>query len=231
MEEHDGSRLPGTDDRVGGPARRISLAVSDDVLQEDLEALRKKAIEMGAGMAEIVPASWVEVDERVRLKCFVPMCGYYGRNPYCPPRAPELSFIRSAFSRYRRAILLALEVVPPTAFSVRSPGQKAAHSWARRNMEIVGRLETMALGNGYYLAAAFSQLSCLASLCDPETGCQVLQGRRCAHALRSRPSLESMGVDVFRLVARVGWDIYPIYRSVDPGAVRGALSVGLLLVC
>ena len=42
--------------------------------------------------------------------------------------------------------------------------------------------------------------------------------------------MESVGIDVYRLVTRVGWDIYPIYRSVDPRAVRRALSVGIVLV-
>jgi len=158
------------------------------------------------------------------------MCGYYGKNPYCPPNGPDPEFMRRALGRYRWAILYAIEVLPVADFSDRTVQQKAGREWARKNMEIAGRIETLAFGNGYRLAAGFSQSSCRAVLCGPEDECQVLGGKRCAHALKSRPSLEAAGVDVFRLVTRAGWDIYPIYRSVDPAIVPRALSVGIVFI-
>lgn len=201
------------------------------MLKRDLEDLRQKALALGASMAEVVPAEWAEVDERVRLKCSVPMCGYYGKNPYCPPHGPDPEFMRRALGRYKWAVLYAIEVLPVADFSDRTVQQKTGREWARKNMEIAGRLETLAFGNGYYLAAGFSQSSCKAVLCGPEERCQVLEGKRCAHALKARPSLEAAGVNVFRLVTRAGWDIYPIYRSVEPAIVPRALSIGIVFVC
>jgi hypothetical protein len=46
----------------------------------------------------------------------------------------------------------------------------------------------------------------------------------------ARPSMEGVGIDVFRLVTKVGWDIYPIYQTVDPKAVPRALTVGIVFV-
>jgi hypothetical protein len=43
--------------------------------------------------------------------------------------------------------------------------------------------------------------------------------------------MEGSGIDVFGLVTKVGWEIYPIYRSVDPETVPRALSVGIVFVC
>jgi hypothetical protein len=43
--------------------------------------------------------------------------------------------------------------------------------------------------------------------------------------------MESSGIDVFKPVTKVGWENYPIYRSVDPKAVPRALSVGIIFVC
>jgi hypothetical protein len=42
--------------------------------------------------------------------------------------------------------------------------------------------------------------------------------------------MEGVGIDVFRLVTKAGWEIYPIYRSVDPGVVPRALSVGIVFI-
>ncbi len=231
MKNSGRPKPPQTGDNVKGPARRVPSEVSLDTLMRDLDDIRQKALELGASMAKIVPARWAEVDERVRLKCFVPMCGYYGKNPYCPPNGPDPEFMRRALGRYSWAILYAIEVLPVADFSDRTVQQEKGRGWARNNIEIAGRIETLAFGNGYYLAAGFSQGSCRTALCGPEDACQVLEGKRCAHALKSRPSIEAAGVDVFRLVTRAGWDIYPIYRSVDPTVVPRALSVGIVFIC
>jgi len=42
--------------------------------------------------------------------------------------------------------------------------------------------------------------------------------------------MEGVGIDVFGLVAKVGWEIYPIYNRVDPRLVPCALSVGIVFI-
>src|SRR4030043_218049 len=141
----------------GGPSRKISLQIPDDILRRDLETIKQEAFELGASMAEIIPAEWAEIDETVRLKCSVPLCPYYNKNLYCPPQGPSLDLMRKAIGRY----------------------------------------------------------SCLRILCGQER-CLILEGGKCPFPLQSRPSMESVGIDVYRLATRAGWEIYPIYRSVDP---------------
>ncbi len=216
-------------DQIGGPSRRIALEIPEETLKEDLNHLKQKALNMGASMAEVIPAEWVEIDERVWLKCLVPMCPHYGKSPYCPPNSPDPDFMRRALSRYKWAILFALDVVPVSEFADRPVQQKEGIKWTRKIMEITGRLETAAFGNGYYLAMGFCQFSCNAALCESKP-CQVLQGKKCANPLKARPSMEGVGMDVFRLVTKAGWEIYPIYRSVDPAAVSKAMSVGIVFV-
>ncbi len=212
-----------------GPSRLISLQVPYEVLKQDLENFKKKAFELGASMAEIIPASWAEVDERVRLKCSVPMCPHYGKSAYCPPNAPDIEFMRRALSKYTWAILFALDVLPATNFTDRTEQRKAGVEWTKKDMEITGRLETLAFGNGYHLAMGFCQFSCNAALCN-SGDCQVLQGNKCAHPLKARPSMEGVGIDAYRLVRKAGWEIYPVYRSVDPAAVPRALAVGIVFI-
>ncbi len=213
-----------------GVSRKISLQTPDNILKRDLETLKQEAFKLGASMAEIIPAEWVEIDERVRLKCSVPQCPYYDKNPYCPPRGPSLDLMREAIRRYTWALLFALDVIPPREFADHSIEREAVVKWGKKCFEITSRVETLAFGRGYYLAMGLGQASCLKILCGQER-CLVLGGGRCPYPLQSRPSMESSGIDVFRLVTKVGWEIYPIYRSVDPKAVPRALSVGIVFVC
>jgi len=213
----------------GGPSRKISLQIPEDILRSDLETLKQEALELGASMAAIIPAEWVEIDERVRLKCSVPLCPHYDKNLYCPPQGPSTDLMRKAISRYTWALLFALDVIPPEEFTDRSIEREAVLKWGRKGLEITSRIETLAFGRGYYLAMGFGQGSCLKILCGQER-CLVLEGGKCPYPLQSRPSMESSGIDVYRLVTRVGWEIYPIYSSVDPKAVPRALSVGIVFI-
>jgi len=137
--------------------------------------------------------------------------------------------MRKAVTRYSRALLFALCVTPVEHFSDRSKERQPAADWARKGFEIVGRIETLAFGSGYYFAMGFGQASCKRALCRQER-CLLLDGSDCPYPLKARPSMEGAGIDVFGLVTKVGWDIYPIYRSVDPRQVPRALSVGIVFI-
>lgn len=212
-----------------GTSRLISLQVPYETLQKDLETFKQEALNLGASLAEIIPAHLVEIDERVRLKCLIPLCPYYDKNPYCPPRAPEPEFMRAALSRYNWAILFALNILPVEQFADRSVQKNAGPQWTKKNIEIAGKIETLAFANGYYLAMGLCQFNCMRALCGQEY-CMVMRGDTCPFSLKARPSMEGVGIDVFRLVTKVGWDIYPIYRSVDPKKVPRALSVGIVFI-
>lgn len=213
----------------GGASRLISLHVPDKTLRKDMANFRQKALDLGASMAEDIPANWVEIDERVRLKCSIPLCPSYDKSIFCPPHGPSLELMRKALTRYGRAILFAIDVIPVDEFANRSKERGAVVKWAKKCLEITSRIETLAFGSGYYLATGFGQYSCLRTLCGQER-CLVLEGSDCPHPLKSRPSMEGIGIDVYRLVTKAGWDIYPIYRSVDYKEVPRALSVGIVFI-
>ena len=212
-----------------GPSRLISLHMPAETLRKDLADFSQKALDLGASMAEIIPANLVEIDERVRLKCSAPLCHHYNKSIYCPPNGPSLDHMRKVLSRYSIAVLFALDVIPVELFSDRSKDRKDAADWSRRGFEIVSKIETLAFGSGYYLAMGFGQGSCKIALCRQER-CLLLDGYNCPYPLKARPSMEGVGIDVFGLATKVGWDIYPIYRSVNPKEVPRALSVGIIFI-
>jgi len=207
----------------------ISLEVSEETLRKDLEKFRQKALDLGASMSKIIPAPWVEIDERVRLKCSIPLCPYYDKCLFCPPHTPSPETMRKALSRYDHAILSAFDVIPIEDFAERSKERGAAAGWARKSFELTGRIETLAFGSGYHLAMGFAQASCVKVLCGQER-CLVLEGKKCPYPLKSRPSMEAVGIDVYRLVTRAGWDIYPIYRSVNCEEASRAVSVSIVFI-
>lgn len=210
-------------------SRPISTQVSRDKIRADLEDVRQEALGLGASLARVISSSWVEIDERVRLKCSVPLCPHYGKNIYCPPHGPEPEYIRLALSRYGWAIVFALDVPPNDFISHPEKKKRAVAGWAKKGFEIAGRVETAAFGKGYYLAMGFGQASCRKVLCGLNM-CLVLDGGKCPYPLKARPSMESAGIDVFGLTTRLGWGINPIYRSVDPKRVNRALSVGIIFI-
>jgi predicted metal-binding protein len=212
-----------------GPSTLISIQVPDETLSRDLERFRQLALELGATMAEVIPVSLIDIDERVRLKCSIPLCPYYNNCLHCPPHSPPLDLMRKIISRYTKAVLFAIDIVPADEFSDRSKEREAVSKWAKKCFEITSKLEAFVFGSGYYLAMGLGQGSCMKALCGQER-CLVLSGGKCPYPLKSRPSMESAGIDVYGLVRKVGWEIYPIYRTVDPKQVPKALAVGIVFV-
>ena len=151
------------------------------------------------------------------------------QKPLLPASGASLDLMREVVRRYTWALLFALDVIPPEEFADRSIEREAVIKWGKKCLEITSRIETLAFSRGYYLAMGFGQVSCLKVLCGQER-CLVLGGGKCPYPLQSRPSMESSGIDVFRLVTKAGWEIYPIYRSVNPKAVPRALSVGIVFI-
>jgi predicted metal-binding protein len=209
--------------------RPIPLLVDEEAVEADLARYKQLALDLGASRVELIPASWVGVDERVRLKCQVPLCHHYGRCSNCPPYLPELDFVRRALAPFKRAVLFKQEVVPVEDFADSARVAKEGRVHTLKTDEIVAKVESAAFADGYHLAVGFGCGSCRTSFCDSLL-CQMLDSGMCRFAMKARPSMEAMGIDVFALATKVGWEIYPIYKGIDPESVPCALSVGIVFV-
>lgn len=218
--------------------RPSSRMVKYKELYQDLLNFREKAIELGATAAEIIPASNVVAQERVWMKCLVPRCGGAGQSPYCPPNSPQPEFMRKVFSQYQWAVIFKRDVEPIEDYipvSEASREKIVSHIQNRgfvhgKTWEILSRLESYVQSKGYDLAMGFSAGSCNACLCALAP-CKVLQNESCRHPLRARPSMEAVGIDVFDLASKVGWDAYMI-RVIEPilNEIPCAISIGILFI-
>ncbi|HET91789.1 MAG TPA: DUF2284 domain-containing protein [Chloroflexi bacterium] len=212
--------------------RALGGAISEGTLRADLEHYRELALELGASDAVVVPASYVTVDERVRLKCVVPRCLRAGETPNCPPYTPDLGLIRRALDRFSWAVLFKCDVEPIEPYV---PGSGTTKAERRRTLafhqqsgEVVCALERQAYKDGYHLAMGFGGGSCKDYLCKGMI-CQFLDSGRCRFPHRARPAMEAMGIDVIGLINKVGWEAYALLDDIN--LVPCAVTVGIVFVC
>jgi predicted metal-binding protein len=202
------------------------------------------ALEKGAYRAKAFPASYVEVDERVRLKCQIPLCPHYGRSLTCPPNVPTVEEFRKALRRYRKAVMVqtrspltaamdALEKEEVLKFleapgladskkEAKTDGISAAASDMRdvklasvRLHKLVNEVEAIAMREGFPYALGLIGGECM--LCPSCTG----PGNACRRPFQARPSMEGVGIDVVRTSIRAGlpFDIPPVTEIVWSGLI------------
>jgi predicted metal-binding protein len=185
-------------------------------LETDLKALCELAKKSGATKAASFDAKKVVVDERVRLKCQVPVCDDYGRNLMCPPNVMGIQEFRNALAKYAHAILIQLEARMPTDVKkeIRIADNVAAvyksdkfqvsykkyFTPAKLKLHrIVNKVESQAFAFGYRFAVGFIAGSC--RLCAE---CAVVNSEPCRHPFLSRPSMEAMSIDALRTAENAG---------------------------
>jgi predicted metal-binding protein len=140
---------------------------------------------------------WVEpidvvISQWVRTKCMFG-CGNYGHNATCPPNVPSIEEVRQLFAEYRTVVIFHF------AHTVEKPEDR--HAWTRGvNQELV-KLERALFLAGYYKSFLLCCDSCF--LCPDCTGTRGT----CKNPRLARPSPESMAIDVFATVRKVGFPI------------------------
>jgi predicted metal-binding protein len=187
-------------------------------IQSDLKDLCSLALDKGATRAKTVGAKRVVVDERVRLKCRYPPCESYGKSLMCPPYTPTPEEFRRILSKYKHAILIQTDFDLPEAMKKRLQSEGAKYvdlinerefgdaqkkwgldTWMKLN-SLVEDVERAAFAKGYYYATGFVAGTC--KLCDT---CDVTSP--CKHPWRTRPSMEAVGIDVFKTARNAGMGI------------------------
>jgi predicted metal-binding protein len=172
----------------------------DKALHEMLAFLKKK----GASEAIVIPAGDIIVDERVRLKCQIPLCDSFGRNLMCPPFLPSVAQFREALARYEQAVLIQVR-----ASLKQTKGDP--YLPARQLHRIVNMGEKYAFESGLRFALGLIGGCC--RLCD--TCVAADSARACRHPFKARPSMEAMGIDVQATAEKAGVPfVFPVRDEV-----------------
>ncbi len=210
--------------------RKIVEKVPDEQLLKDLEKYRQQALELGVTNAKIITTDMVLIDERVRAKCTTPLCSSYGTNIHCPPNAPELDLIRKIVNKFRYALFIRIEIPSDEATGNKIKNKKLRHPAYLRNYEIVSKIESAAFYDGYLLAVGLAGGPCKLYFCLDKECSALVAGQPCRNALRARHSMEGVGMDVFTMAAKVGWEIYPIGSASKASEVPCGARMGLILI-
>ncbi|MEM2873353.1 MAG: DUF2284 domain-containing protein [Nitrososphaerales archaeon] len=171
------------------------------------------AVKSGASNAKPIRAKQVIVDERVLLKCRYPPCNWYGQCLMCPPFTPSPQEFSRYLQKYRYALIIQYEFPYPHELATkikgngitlpdlfREMGHKLENSidmaWKELH-KIVTLIEREAFNQGYYFATGLIATSCrLCEKCNPNMPCK--------HPYEARPSMESVGIDVYTTAKKAG---------------------------
>lgn len=162
------------------------------VLMEKYREVKNLALEKGAFRAEIISSNQVVVDERVRLKCQVPLCPDFGNNLRCPPNTMPVAEFKNMLEKYSYALIVQVKSG--------GPDEERLVKAERDVQLILGDLEKKALALGWYFAAGLGAACC--RICPECVGAR--SGLPCRNPGQARPSAEAMGIDVLRTAERAG---------------------------
>lgn len=209
--------------------RKISLDKDRAQITSDLQTYQDKALELGATKAKIIGANEIIVDERVTLKCQVPRCFGFGTGANCPPNTLKPAEMRVLLEKYHHAVFFVKEVPPAVIVRDKTTIKERVKAY-QEVYKIVTDIEAMAFYDGYYLAFGLGAGSCRHTFCGLEENCAALQGAKCRFSLRSRPSMEAVGLDAYKMVVRAGWDVYPVGSNAKPEDIPFGLLAGIIIV-
>jgi hypothetical protein len=137
--EHQSKVAVIADETVDGGIGQSAMLEGGEVMDEKIESLLKRSLELGAEKSKIIDTGSVVVEEWVRWKCLYG-CAFHGKDAYHPPCAPDAESTKKIMREYSKAILMT------------GPKGKAL-------TEVAVRLEGEAYHMGYYKAFAMTALS------------------------------------------------------------------------
>ncbi len=182
-------------------------------LEKETRDLVSLAKHLGATRAKAIPASDVFTDERVRLKCLVPLCDNYGRHLLCPPNVLSVEEFRKVVAAYSTAIIIQLEADYDStdksssrlskSLERRVEAETGKGRWEKMLHSIVTEVEAAAFKRGFYLAAGLVGSECV--LCPECVGHG--SASECRHPFQARPSMQAMGIDVVKTCKEAGMPV------------------------
>ena len=203
-----------------------------DTNLEEFDFLIKKALELDAIDAKIIPTYKVFVEKRVVLKCRG--CVGYGKKLTCPPHVPTVDEFREILKEYKYALLVKfrspavadeeiakapyktwLDLSEPEGTRVKAEKfWRDYFDYSKKIMFSMLELEKAAFNEGYTFAVAFVNGSC--RLCEK---CNVEKGI-CLHSNIARIPEHAVGINMKKTAAESEMPIvFPIKGQPEPMSI------------
>jgi predicted metal-binding protein len=193
----------------------------NDAINRD--ALEKEAVMLGASKACLIRASLISVEERLAEMCRSPGCSGYGKSANCPPYVMGPAEARDLLASFEEALFFKLDVEPSILMSYER------FRTFERVFHLAAALEGVAERAGYGRFMALGAGSCKPVFCSG-IPCAVLEGRSCKYPSVARPSMEALGINVFKLAREVGWPIHRITKTSPVNSIPSAMVAGMVLL-
>jgi len=137
--------------------------------------------------------------------------------------------LKALLTKYESAVFFTHDVEPQVIVRDRATIKERVDAY-QQVFGIVSEIESMAFYDGHYLAFGLAAGSCRHTFCGQEKSCRALEGERCRFSLRARHSMEAVGIDVYKMVAEAGWEIYPIGSNAKPEDMPMGSLAGLVVI-
>jgi predicted metal-binding protein len=186
--------------------------------------LQKKALELGASEAKIISVDRIPVEDEVVEMCKAHLCKGYGKSANCPPHVMGPGQARGWIEKYETALFFKIDVPPQVLLS------EDRFKTFKRVYLITSKLEASARDEGFPHAAGLAAGSCKPVFCKGRSCDALTDQGECRYPTLGRPSMEAVGINVFKLSKDVGWDIHTILKDSDPEGVPKGMLAGLLLL-
>ena len=118
-----------------------------------------------------------------------------------PPNTLKPTELQDLLKKYHWAVFFTLDVPPEVIVRDKATIKERVAAY-QHVYKIVNELESVAFYDGHYLAFGFAAGSCRHTFCGQQEGCLAMEGKNCRFSLKSRPSMEAVGIDVYKMAAR-----------------------------
>ncbi|MDD4984828.1 MAG: DUF2284 domain-containing protein [Dehalococcoidales bacterium] len=174
--------------------------------QEKIQGYCQKASKAGAVDALITSPKYIVTAPWVQWRCRFG-CPDYGKWHCCPPMVPNCEETRRVLDSYTRLILLHFQY---RFESPKWPASGAEYRRFKRDVEYVVELEREIFLDGFYRAFAMPHEPC--QICEQ---CALIKNKPCSLPEKARPSMESVGIDVYQTASNHNLPIHPIRSEQD----------------
>ncbi|MEM3420768.1 MAG: DUF2284 domain-containing protein [Candidatus Hadarchaeum sp.] len=163
---------------------------------EPLQVLIERAKETGASSVKMISTDNVFIEDYVRIKCQYG-CRMYGIRLTCPPHTPTPEETRKWLRGYKYGLLMEFRNMKD------EEDQRQVHE---KSLE----LEREAFFMGFYRALLLVSGPC--RYCNPcvaekSENRSLLSKADCLYPRKARPSMEAVGIDVYKTARKAGFEI------------------------